>query len=592
MIGVSNAWKAAHRERLLPETFVEISMGFVDETVTGEVTGVNEADFSNSIAVVNNSEYKDYPKYAFLEHNLWTLDGSHTVVFDEQSSYAFGYVSEDDAPGAVTITLPSAITSSIPGITVLWGAEYETFPASFVVETKSGDTVVDTVTVTDNMTAMSFVEVNTSQCDTVTVTVTEWGHPEQRNRILGVVFGQIIVFTKNEIISYSHERSGSPLGTELTQNTIEFEVSNIDGRWNPLNPSGLTRYLYERQRVNVRYGMQTGNDVEWIQVGVFYLSEWRAPSNGITAAFVARDALEFMLNATYSRPYVEGVTVSDGRVYISKDAAVYINSDTHLVTVLPSGTPVKIYEKSVWHPEGFGDDPEDPGVMVYRIDQGWLWADYVNITSNTSLFNDLSSALWKCLPDGIVNIVSDELTNTRVSAPTSIVDMNVGEFVQQCAASYGMTMFQFSDGMLYIGDVDYRLTDYVIPLESSYLYPEVELTKPLRNVNMVQHYQFSSDTKIIPYAVNAVGEDITVDCSYLWYYDQRTAALAQKYIDWWKHREIVSGEFRADPRLELFDVVTVETKYGILRPVMITYLKYTYNGAFRGVYEGKVIEEA
>ena len=204
----------------------------------------------------------------------------------------------------------------------------------------------------------------------------------------------------------------------------------------------------------------------------------------------------------------------------------------------------------------------------------------------------MSSAMWNALPEDIVRYASDEVTGVSVSAPTAIVDANVAEFVQQCAASYGVTIWQNADGVLLITKPGSYLSSYVIDTGVSYLYPEVELTKPLRRVNMVQHYQFSSDTKIIPYEVNTDGEDITVDCSYLWYYDNRTGTLAQRYIDWWKHREVVSGEFRADPRLELFDVVSVETKYGTISPVMITYIKYTYNGAFRGVYEGKVIESA
>lgn len=589
MIGVSDAWKNAHTQMILPESFVEITMGVVDETITGEVSCENEATFSNSSAVINNDEYDTSTKYAFLEHNLWSLDGSRTVLTDSDSYNPPAYVSSDDASGGLAITLPAVSSNPIPGFVITWSAEFENYASEFTVEVKSGETVVGTVTVTDNTSYVSAVELPVSDYDSVTITVAEWSHPDQRNRIDSVVFGQQIVFTKDDIISYSHEQSGSPLGTELSKNAIEFEVDNSDGRWNPLNPSGMSKYLYERQKVTVRYGLDTINGVEWITGGTFYLSEWKAPSNGISATFIARDVFEFMLNATYSRPYVEGVTVSEGRVYISKEDAVYITSDNHLVTTLPSGTAVKIYEKSVWYPEGFGDDPEDPGVMVYRIDQGWLWADYVSITSNTSLFNDLSAAMWISLPEDVVRWVSDDVTGVGVSAPTAIVDANIAEFVQQCAASYGVTVWQGADGVLNITKPNSYLQDYVIGANVSYLHPEVELAKPLRRVNMVQHYMFSSDTKTIPYDVGTDGEDITVDCAYLWYYDNRTDKLAERYIDWWKHREVVSGEFRADPRLELFDLVQVETKYGMISPVMITYIKYSYNGSFRGVFEGKVV---
>lgn len=591
MFYVSDAWKNAHQQMILPESFVEITMGIMDETVTGTVSGTNEAAFSNSRIVVNNEEYEGRPEYALLEHNLWSLDGSKTVLANTNSYYTSTYVTENDSTGSLTIKLPAVNSNPIPGFVIVWSAEYETYATKFTVTVKRGTTTVATTTVTDNKSNVSLIDLPVSGYNSVTITVQEWSHPNQRNRIDSVMFGQRIIFTKDDIISYSHEQSGSPLGTELSKNAIEFEVNNADGRWNPLNPSGMSKYLYERQKVKVRYGLETLTGVEWIPGGTFYLSEWKAPSNGISASFSARDVFEFLLNCTYNRPYLDGVTVSDGRVYLTKDDAVYINSDQHLVTVLPTGTAVKVYEKAVWYPDGSGGDPEAPGVMVFRIDQGWLWGDYVQITSDSNLFADLTSALGSCVPSDVTTIVGDEITGAFVSAPTGIVGMNTAEFVQQCVASYGVTAWQNVEGMLLLMSPGTDLSDYVISANASYMHPEVELAKPLRRINMVQHYQFSDDTRNAQYEFSSAGEDITVDCAYLWRYDARTDALAAKYINWWKHREVVSGEFRADPRLELFDVVSVETKYGTLSPVMITYLRYSYNGSFRATYEGKVIEE-
>jgi hypothetical protein len=593
MIYVSDAWKDAHEQMILPESFVEITMGVMDETVTGSVVCENESDFSNSSVVINN-ENVNPTKYAFLEHNLWSLDGSRVVMEDEDQHQCLGYVSKDDVTNKLTITLSEVANNPIPGFVITWSEAFEEYATKFTVLVKNGTRVVDSVSVTNNTSVISLVELPVSGYDSVTITAMEWSHPGQRNRIESVMFGQRIVFTKDDIVNYSHEQSGSPLGTELSKNSIEFEVDNSDGRWNPLNPSGRAKYLYERQKVTVKYGLDTINGIEWIQAGVFYLSEWKAPANGITATFVARDALDFMLNATYSRPYVDAVTVSEARVYLTKDAAVYTYLDDHLVTILPAGRAVKVYEKTVWYPDGYGGNYDDPGVMVYRIDEGWLWANYVSITSNMSLFNDISKAMMNSLPDDVERWVNDEISS-GVNAPVVIEETTVAEFVQKSMATYGATIWQTHDGVLNATNpiIGAYLSDYTIGSNFAYQHPEVELAKPLRNVNVVQHFEYVFEPRTIVYEVNPSGDDITVDCPYLWYYETgRTDALAAKYINWWKHREVVSGEFRADPRLELFDVVEVETKYGVLSPVMITYIKYSYNGSFRGTYEGKVIEEA
>lgn len=593
MIYVSDAWKNAHQQMILPESFVEITMGVMDETVSGTVSAGNGAAFSNTSAVINNEDFNS-TKYALLEDNLWSLDGSCVVMDDSSQYHPSGYVGKNATADTLTITLPAVSNNPIPGFVITWSSEYENYASSFTITVKNRTTTVATTTVRNNTSNVSLVELPVSGYNSVTITVLEWSHPNQRNRIDSVMFGQRIVFTKNDIVSYSHEQSGSPLGTELSKNEIEFEVDNSDGRWNPLNPTGRAKYLYERQKVTVRYGLDTINGVEWIQAGVFYLSEWKAPSNGITATFVARDALDFMLGATYGRQYVDAVTVSDARVYMTQDAAVFTYKDDYLVTTLPAGRAVKVYEKTVWYQDGYGSNYDDPGVMVYRIDEGWLWANYVSITSNMSLINDISKAMMNSLPDDVERWVNDEIA-IGVNAPVAIEETSAAEFVQKCLATYGATIWQSHDGVLNSTNpiIGAYLSDYTIGSNFAYKHPEVELAKPLRNVNVVQHFEYVFEPRTVVYEVNSSGDDITVDCPYLWYYEtDRTTALATKYINWWKHREVVSGEFRADPRLELFDVVQVETKYGVLSPVMITYIKYTYNGSFRGTYEGKVIEEA
>ena len=66
-------------------------------------------------------------------------------------------------------------------------------------------------------------------------------------------------------------------------------------------------------------------------------------------------------------------------------------------------------------------------------------------------------------------------------------------------------------------------------------------------------------------------------------------AVAEWCKDCLKGRKTLSGTFRADPRLDALDKVTVVSKYSS-SPVYITSIKYDYNGAFRGTYEGRVAE--
>ena len=73
----------------------------------------------------------------------------------------------------------------------------------------------------------------------------------------------------------------------------------------------------------------------------------------------------------------------------------------------------------------------------------------------------------------------------------------------------------------------------------------------------------------------------------------KTAADAQKVAnrtaEVLKGRQMISGEYRADPRLSALDVVTVESKYADTK-VAITEIKYTTTGgAFKGTYTGRIM---
>ena len=184
-------------------------------------------------------------------------------------------------------------------------------------------------------------------------------------------------------------------------------------------------------------------------------------------------------------------------------------------------------------------------------------------------------------------VVLDEATlsavNTDFTEDTS--EYTCAEILQMCANAARCCLWQCRDGILHMEPVGVELSDYVIGqladgVNNSYQHPEFNLTKELKAVNVNQG---------LGMAVNsATGNVQTVDNPLI-----VDAATANAVAEWCrgclKNRKIVSGEFRADPRLDALDTVTVVSKYGS-NPVQITNVKYSYNGAFRGSYTGRVME--
>lgn len=504
MISVSNAWKDIQQKFLLPETFVEIdcTISEVGAEEGSTATGTNETAFSDAGSIIDDTPKS--ARYATNELNLWALDGTRTILPSATPSGSPGYVSDIASTGSVTLSFPAVHTVASSGLTITWSNLFGEYPRVFTVTAKNGDTIVAETVVTDNIDQVSAVFLSLQNYDTIVITVHDWCLPNRRARIEKVVIGHVLTFTKNDIISFKHEQHGDLLSGEIPKYSIEFTLDNTDGRWNPMNPTGMEQYLSERQKLVVRYGMDVNGVVEWIRGGVFYLSEWDAPANGLEARFVARDVFEFLINIE---------------------------------------------------------------MKGYRID---------------TLHGLIETAVRYSLPDDVIVSIDPSLDEY-----TKIEDkgVNTAAEIVQKSANGGMCVIRYGrDGNLHIEPLSTYLTEYRISSALSYSHPEITLSKPLQKVSV----DYGGDN---PYelSVFSSGEVQTVNNDFI-----NTEAHAGSVAEWVRgilvSRKTVSGEFRADPRLDLYDVVTVESKYGVLTPVVITNITYTYNGSFRGSYTGRVLE--
>lgn len=509
MIAVSDAWKDVQQRFLLPESFIEIECGITDDDAqrVATVSGTDEVFFSNASTLVDSHEIT---RYATTELNLWTLDGTRTILPSSGSYSNAGYVSDIESTGSVTISFPAIRTTAISGITIAWSEKYGEYPQIFSVIGKNGDTVVSEVTITDNRENVSLVNVSLQNYDSITVSVHKWNLPHRRARIEKIVMGHILLFNKGDLLSFSHEQDGDLLSGKIPKYSVEFTLDNSDGRWDPNNPFGMGQYLSERQKLTVRYGMDIGGTTEWIRAGTFYLSEWSAPPNGLEARFVARDGFEFLIDV------------------------------------------------EMWAAMG--------SKVSYMI---------TNVTRN----------LWPKDSPVVYDTPIDYMISYSPSYTSGEVD-TAAEIVQKCANAVCAILRCDREGALYVESLDKTLSGYRIPLSLSYSYPEITLSKPLKEVSI--NYGGTSNSYKLSVSGNGETQTLTND-----YIGEETNAepVASWVADTLKTRKTISGEFRADPRLDVYDVVQVEDRYGKLLTVVITNIKYTFNGSFRGSYTGRVLEE-
>lgn len=178
-------------------------------------------------------------------------------------------------------------------------------------------------------------------------------------------------------------------------------------------------------------------------------------------------------------------------------------------------------------------------------------------------------------------VLSDNLKEWNIDFSTDDSDYTLAEVVQLCANAACCVMYQDRKGMLRIEPLRENASGYAVKRYVSYAHPEFHLTKPLKSVSVNDGMGTAENAP--------AGEIQTVDNSLI-----TDEIMANRVAEWVRKtlegRRTLSGEYRADPTLDVLDKIAVESKYGMNNAIYVTSIEYSYAGAFRGRYEGRITE--
>ena len=432
MQAVTEKWKQNQHEALTSEGFVEVTYTINDPNVTARAKGNQPHEIATmpdiwNPPLIDETEHTVIP-YATLEQDLWLLDGTKiTVPSDGDHGYS-GYISESlcDESGNFEVTPSIRIdfyekVQILPGIIITWSTAFNDYPSCFEVTPYIGNTPYDTVVMDDNTEIVNTIVHEMTNFDRIDIKVRRWSSPHRRARVERIFLGLTKSYTKENLLSFADSRSIDPMSASLPKYEVSFEVDNRDGAFDPLNDEGLSKYMMERQEISTRYGFKVDGEVEWIRGGVYYLSNWSAPQNGISASFKARDLLGF-LNNTYSKGRFPRATEVEG-----------IDLHTLALEVL-----------------------RDANLPQRKTDD----ADY--------------SSPWE--------LDEAKLSRFRTTAPLPICTF--GECLQMIANAACCTIYFDRDGILHIKDLDDSVEELTIDDSNSYQRPEINLTKPIKQIDV------------------------------------------------------------------------------------------------------------
>lgn len=595
MQNVSDAWKAVHKQQLVNESFIEISFDIADPDSLADATSEdNGAIYIADTAQIVSEVDRNIVPYSTLEQNLWVLDGNRSFI--PPSDYGDnGYIGTSiskadggfDKTPIVDVNFSEVHSPIIPGITITWGIAYNEYAETFKVTAFNGNTVVAELRVENNKSVKSVVEFDIENYNLIRVEILKWCLPFHRPRISEIFVGVNKIYDKHDVTKYEHEQDINPIGATLPTIKMGFSLDNSDNKFDPNNVTGLSKYLMERQEMRVKYGLKLNDGtIEYIPAGVFYLSEWESPQNGLEANFVARDLLEF-LNKTYLKGQYNssGVSLMSLATDVLTTANLPLNDDGSVKWVIDSSLS-SIYTKAplplcslavclqyiaqaaccILYCDRAGTlhiEPISTAMTDYALtDFNLMSRPEISLQKplmevDTKIYNYFVEETGKELFTGNVTVIGTKevvvtYSETAINASASV---SGGTLVSAVYYSNACVLTITANGVVLIAVTGDLLkssdSDYVLSNESN------------GETQVVENPLITSST-----VAAAVG---------LW------------VKTWLSNRRVMRLErWRADPRLDATDIITSENKFGS-EQIRVTSVKYLYSGAFSGSGEGREV---
>lgn len=299
-------------------TKAKVTFDISDVTAAGDVSSITtttEEAISNKAQLINKVRQQSY-NLATFENDRFILDGSFTFADDVIANNGeLGFVSQEmcgvhsesscfaeDAsfsePPAITFQFGS--THSSMGLTITFDPAAGEYATEFnVTAYDSSNNIIDSVDVVDNTEVLVTPLGQLYNYKKIVVTIYKWCKPYRRARVVEVDFGVVKVYQDSNLIKASLIEEMDVITSTLPSPEFKFTVDNSSREFNILNPSGIYRYLQERQQVIAEIGVNTGIAVEYVPLGNYLLWGWTSDEGSLTATFTARTNIDLMSGFSY-----------------------------------------------------------------------------------------------------------------------------------------------------------------------------------------------------------------------------------------------------------------------------------------------------
>jgi hypothetical protein len=326
-------------------TVGKVIFQIVDTTASSEaVATVTSENIISRKAQLYNNNTDMSGKYATLEPDFWVMDGSY--LYPPKTSavgYDVGWWSAIQSGADTSLSTPQVITSQLTtnhssiGLTINFDDLSNEYATDFdIAAYDSGNSLIYSTSITGNASSKYILEHNLANYRKIIITINKWKSPYRWARISEISFGIVEQYTDDVLINVSVLEDITTDSSTVSCNELKFTIENQDKRFNILNPSGVYPYLQRKQKLLTYLGvLKSDKSTEWVNMGTFYLSEWRSDEGTLTATFTARDVLDLLSQSSYRKSIYQSRSLSNLAVDVLTDAGI---SDYSIDSALSSIT--------------------------------------------------------------------------------------------------------------------------------------------------------------------------------------------------------------------------------------------------------------
>lgn len=238
---------------------VDVRFGVIDVTAkpgasvtlgTGDIFGTGGAETIDDISVPTG-------KYAALEKNLWSLDGTYDILPDDldtaETGVWFDAVSDENGEFPEDISVYYRFSGAVS--TIGWSLLFDTLAGQYptrvrcVAYGQNGDVMADVSFDTSAMGAAQYLPYQLMDYYAVRFYFNGTNEPYRRIRLVEVDFGLTEKHTANTVGEVSISYGLDLTSESLPARELTFNFDNSAKKYNLLDPSGIYEYLQKGQSV-------------------------------------------------------------------------------------------------------------------------------------------------------------------------------------------------------------------------------------------------------------------------------------------------------------------------------------------------------